>query len=118
MLDEAQSKRKQGTLTVLALLLSVLFGYGQGAVAGQDLTRSARLGQTDAAKPGATLRASTRTQAEDPDEADRMVLLPPAPQVRRDRLAARPAGESLLATAAEGRPGHRLPYQARAPPAA
>jgi hypothetical protein len=117
VLDEAQTVRKHGALTVLALLFSVLLGSGPLAAGTPDLdARSSRLGQSDVAKGGAALRAASRTQAEEPDSDP--AVLPPHPGVRTDLVATRAAGEGQTRYAPAAASAGRLPYQARAPPAA
>ncbi len=118
MQDEAQSRSRQGTVTVLALLLSLLLGYAPAAASSAEFDRSAaRLGKSEVGKAGAVLRTGGRLQSD--DEADREDLLAgSAPRVvttttwlhPAERVSARSCSDVLAPTSRA--------YRARAPPAA
>lgn len=117
MQDEAPGRSRQGTVTVLALLLSLLLGYAPAAASAVETDRSAaRLGKSEAAKSGAVLRTAARLQSDDEDR-DELLAASPARPVRT-RLWQHPAAALALRDVG----GLRLPvataYRARAPPAA
>jgi hypothetical protein len=61
--DEASGRSRQGTVTVLALLFSLLLGYAPAAAASADVDRGAvRLGKTEAGKANVLLRSGGRLQ--------------------------------------------------------
>lgn len=113
MVDGAELRRKRGAATVLALLVSFLFGYAPAA-AQVDLDRSARLAPAELTKRTATLRTTVRSQAD--DDAD--LILAPPPLVHTELVSIQPTGEtpSVETFSEPGNPP--LAYRARAPPAA
>jgi hypothetical protein len=115
MVDGEDLKRKRGAVTVLALLVSLLFGYGPAAAQAQS-DGSARLAPAELAKRTVPLRTSLRSQADDPDSEEAFVAAPP--RVVTETGAARPAAAPACFTGC-GVPHPRpLAYRARAPPAA
>ena len=119
MHEEAPQGRKQGTVAVLALLLSVLFSavHFPASGAGAD-GRSSAIGQSDKAKSGAPVRTAGRNHsAEDPDESD---FGPVAARPTPATLAAASHPGGGLNAFAPSLPLSRASsaYRARAPPAA
>lgn len=117
MQDEAPGRSRQGTVTVLALLLSLLLGYAPAAAASVETDRSAaRLGKSEAAKSGAVLRTSSRLQSDD-NETDELLGASAARPVTT-LLWQHPAAAPAARAADEVRPLLARAYRARAPPAA
>lgn len=115
MVDGEDLKRKRGTATVLALLVSFLFGYAP-AQAQSQADRSARLGPAEIVKRAVPLRATARSEADDTDSEE--ALLPPPPRIVTERSAVRPAGDTPRAIGCNPSRPTPLAYRARAPPAA
>jgi hypothetical protein len=115
--DEGAGRSRQGAVTVLALLFSLLLGYSPAAAASLEVERGAvRLGKTEAGKASLLLRSGGRLQS-DEHEGDEPLAAPPARIVtfslsRRPATAAAAAGEAGIGE----RPARA--YRARAPPAA
>ncbi len=117
MQDEAPGRSRQGTVTVLALLLSLLLGYAPAAASAAEPGRSAlRLGKSDAAKAGAVLRSGSRLQSDDQDGGNLFAAVPPRPVTVF--LWQRPAAEPAAREHGEFPHGRIHAYRARAPPAA
>lgn len=117
MQGEGLGRSKQGTVTVLALLFSLLLGYAPAAAASAEIDRGVvRLGKADAGKASVLLRSGGRLQS---DEAKGDELLGPfRGGIVTSSLFQYPAP----APAADAHDGVGTPpargYQARAPPAA
>ena len=114
MLDETPTRKTQGTVAVLALLLGVLFSSVTTPAARAADSRSAATGLFDAAKPAAKLRATARTQAE---EADEFFSDGSAPEVETTIVASRPAIENEIEIHSAEPTDGASAYRARAPPA-
>jgi len=115
--DEALGRSRQGTVTVLALLLGLLLGYAPAAASPAELDRSAaRLAKSEIGKAGAALRTGGRLQSEDPESDDPLVGSKPRPVTASLWLR---TVEAPAARPVHGiRPAPSRAYQARAPPAA
>lgn len=117
MQDEAPGRGRQGTVTVLALLLSLLLGYAPAAAATAPTDGSAaRLGKSEAAKAGVALRAGGRLQSDDQESDD--LLAGAAPRSVSTLLYLRPAASPAAPALRGFRPAGTHFYRARAPPAA
>lgn len=116
MLDETQGERKHGTVAVLALLLSVLFGHVEVLAGRLGTDGRSVLSQSDPAKAGVTLRTAGRTQSDDRDDGAGLLPVDPRMAGRTGTLRPLALGDAQLASAAAGIPHHA--YRARAPPAA
>lgn len=114
MLDEAQQGRRGGTVTVLALLVTLLLGYGGPAGAAEVDSRSARLGQFDAGKASVALRTAARNQS-DAEEDEPALPAPPRPD--GSFILLHPGSETFAPYLAAAPRAPARFYQARAPPA-
>lgn len=119
MQDEASGRGRQGTVTVLALLLGLLLGYAPAAASavGEIDRTSARFGKPDVGKAGAALRAGTRVQSDDVDDDEGGLGASGARPVTF-LLGQRPAARPVAASAAAPRAPLARANRARAPPAA
>ncbi len=118
MSDKTESRRRQGPVTVLALLFGLLLGVaGGGAQASADPNHT-RVGQGEVARAGTGLRLSGRSQAERPDADDSIALLPPPASIHRELLSARPIAATVRLGSSANPLDPHLNYYARAPPAA
>lgn len=117
MRDEAPGRSRQGTVTVLALLLSLLLGYAPAAASTVETDRAAlRLGKPDALKSGAVLRTGGRLQSDDSDRDH--LLAGSSAGIVTNLLWQRPAHVAAATpfTGVAAPAPHA--YRARAPPAA
>lgn len=117
MQDETPGRSRQGAVTVLALLLSLLLGYAPAAATSAQTDRSAlRLGKSESGKASAVLRSGARAHADDKAGNDLLGASPARPITAS--LWRHPAQSlSVGETAGERAPLTRA-YRARAPPAA
>ncbi len=116
MQDEPPGRSRQGTVTVLALLLSLLLGYAPAAAAAEADRGAVRLGKFEAGKAGAVLRSAGRLHSADADKDDLLAAVPPGVVVAS--LWIYPAQASPAAAGAAPRAPLTRAYRARAPPAA
>jgi len=115
--DEAPGRSRQGTVTVLALLLSLLLGYAPAAAAGAEGDRSAvRHGKSDAAKAGALLRTGGRLDVDDQESDELLPADPPRPVA--STFTQHPAAAPVASNRAAIRVRPAYSHRARAPPAA
>lgn len=112
--DGVDLKRKRGTVTVLALLVSFLFGYAPATA--QVSVSDARFGTPELVKRGQALRTAVRTSADDRD--DDAALLPPPPRIVTALLALRPVAAPAAPVRDDAPQQPSASYRARAPPAA
>lgn len=116
MIEDAQLRRKRGTVTVLALLLTVLLAPATGARAELDL-RTARAAAGETVKSALVVRAGLRGQDEERADSDPRVL-PPLPAASRATLQIHPGAAVKAGAATLALPAAPSPYRARAPPLA
>ena len=117
MIEQVESKRKQGPVAVLTLLFGLLVGLGGSGAQLQLDPGSARLGNGEVIRTASGLRLAGRSGSENPDDTD-IALGPPAPQVVTELVSVRPAAATVPAAANAAAFAPNIHYRARAPPAA
>lgn len=118
MFEPNESKRKQGRVTVLALLFGLLLGFSGGGTASKFDSNQARLGNGGIVRTAAGLRIGSRSGEDRPDTEDTPALLSPAPRIVTELVSIRPAAPAVETAAPVPSLDARFHYQARAPPAA
>jgi len=114
--DSAETRKPQGPIAVLALLLGLLLAHAPAA-AQADVGRSGSgLAEAELVKSAKSLRSAGRGQAETADPDELLAGSPPAPRRLAITLYASVLGGADAAAPAAGPP--QLRYRARAPPAA
>jgi hypothetical protein len=115
--SEEQKVSMRGPAVLLALLLSVLLGAPAPAALADPLSSGLRSLQPDKSTPATrTARRAAEDQADLTDLPD--LWLGGAPRVATRLLSIRPAAAHVAATQVGPASSIRLPFQARAPPAA
>ncbi len=117
MIEHQESKRKQGPVTVLALLFGLLLGFSGGGAAPQFDSNTARLGNGEI-RLAANARIGTRSGEDRPDKDDAPALLASTPRIVTELVSVRPAATAADAVVPATAFAARFHYHARAPPAA
>lgn len=116
MFEHDEPRRRQGRVTVLALLFGLLLGFsGSGPL--QPESGNARLGNAEVLRV-ANLRVAARSDDDGQDEQASAMLLAAPPRIVTELVSLRPAGSPVQALARVAPLIPHFHYQARAPPAA
>lgn len=116
MFEHDEPRRKQGRVTVLALLFGLLLGFSGSGPLQPDPGR-ARLGNAEVLRV-ASLRVAGRFDHDGQDDRAAAALLAAPPRIVTELVSVRPAEAAVAAVAGFAPPARHFHYQARAPPAA
>lgn len=119
MFEQGKSKRKQGPVTVLALLFGLLLGFsGTGGGQLQSAPNTARLGNGEILRIASNLRTVSRSDDNGPDDEAAPALLSPPPRIVTELVLVRPAAPLAQTAVSSASLDPQFHYHARAPPAA
>jgi hypothetical protein len=114
--EGAETRKQQGPIAVLALLLGLLLAHAPAAAQIETGRIGSGLAEAELVKAPKSLRTASRSQAEAADADEYLAGAPSAPRRLTVTLYASVTGAAPEAAPAAGRPPLR--YRARAPPAA